>query len=72
MNEPDEEGSMPTSTLDQDDVLRHKDRTTKSSIGLQQWDADEDAQVQGTGGSGTAERAAKIAAGQKKHDEREE
>ena len=60
---------------DQDDVLRHKDRTTKSSIGLQQWDNDDTAEIEGTGGSGTAERAAKISAGQKgqkKQDESEE
>lgn len=61
-----------TEPRDQDDVLRRKDRTTQGSIGLQQWHEDEDAQVQGTGGSGTSERAAKIAAGQRKQAERED
>lgn len=56
--------SSGSSTLDQDDVLRHKDHTTRGSIGLQQWDEDADARPLGTGGSGTAERASKIAAGQ--------
>ena len=50
---------------DQEDVLPHKDHVTKSKIGLQQWGDDPIGGGVGTGGSGTAERAAKIARGQK-------
>ncbi|HVM45821.1 MAG TPA: hypothetical protein VM582_07790 [Candidatus Thermoplasmatota archaeon] len=52
---------------DQDDVLPKKDNVTSSDRGLQIWDDDElVGEGVGTGGSGTAERAAKIARGQKR------
>lgn len=50
---------------DQEDVLPDKDHVTKSRIGLQQWGDEPMGEAVGTGGSGTAERAAKIARGQK-------
>lgn len=50
---------------DQDEVLRRKDRVTRSGIGLQQWGDEPMGEGTGTGGSGTAERAARIAKGQK-------
>ncbi|HUR67923.1 MAG TPA: hypothetical protein VM370_01655 [Candidatus Thermoplasmatota archaeon] len=58
--------------MDQDDVLRKKGGVTSSDRGLQIWGDEElgDDGV-GTGGSGTAERAAKIAHGQKKRPDEE-
>lgn len=64
----------PDDAGEQDAVLRRKDRVTKSGIGLQQWgdpsgsdEAGEEeapAGQSGTAGTGTAERQARIGAGQ--------
>lgn len=43
--------------------------TTKSSLGLQQWGDSPMGDAVGTGGSGTAERAARISRGQTKQAE---
>lgn len=51
---------------DQSDVLPAKGNVTKSGRGLQQWGDAPMGDAIGTGGSGTAERAAKIAEGQRK------
>lgn len=54
---------------DQEDVLPQKDHVTKSPTrGLQQWGDDPMGEGTGTGSSGTAERAAKIARGQKEQN----
>lgn len=50
---------------DQKDVLRAKGDVT-TSHGLQQWGDDPVGEGIGTGGSGTAERAAKLAEGQRR------
>ena len=54
---------------DQEDVLPKKDHVTKSRIGLQQWGDSPMGDAVGTGGSGTAERAARISRGQKEQAE---
>ena len=57
---------------DQKDVLPQKGNVTQSERGLQIWDDDDafgDGVGTGTGGSGTAERAAKIARGQRRGPE---
>lgn len=58
---------------DQEDVLPKKDHVTKSRIGLQLWGDEAFGEGVGTGGSGTAERAARISQGQKERarEERE-
>ena len=59
---------MPTESRDQSDVLAKKDNVIKSDRGLQIWD-DDAFGVAGQGGDasqGTAERAARIARGQRK------
>jgi hypothetical protein len=63
-----EDAPMPENR-DQDDVLSKKDNVTKSDIGLQIWDDDDSFGVASQGGNasqGTAERAARVAEGQKK------
>lgn len=50
---------------DQNDVLPKKGDVTKSKIGLQIWGDEPYGRGVGEGGSGTAERAARIAKGQK-------
>lgn len=50
---------------DQDDVLPRKGDVTRSKIGLQIWGDEPFGRGVGEGGSGTAERAARIAKGQK-------
>jgi hypothetical protein len=52
---------------DQKDVLAKKDNVTRSSIGLQQW-GDEAQDAEGSGGTGTAQRQARIARGQMGRD----
>lgn len=51
---------------DQEEVLPKKGNVTQSERGLQQWsdEAMPDGPTQGTGSSGTAERAARITRGQ--------
>lgn len=68
---------MPTrrKAEEQKDVLPAKGDVTQSDRGLQQWGEGPMGDAIGTAGSGTAERAAKIAAGQRKSmegDERDE
>ncbi len=50
---------------DQKDVLPKKGNVTQSGRGLQQWGESPMGDAVGTGGSGTAERAARIARGQR-------
>ena len=57
---------------DQKDVLPAKGNVTQSDRGLQQWGEAPMGDAIGTAGSGTAERAAKIAAGQRRSVEGEE
>lgn len=60
---------MADEERDQKEVLEKKDNVTRSRIGLQQWGDSPMGEAVGTGGSGTAERAARIARGQKEQAE---
>lgn len=61
-----------TCLVEQDDVLRKKGHTTRSSLGLQQWGDEATPEAGQRGSAGTAERQGRIARGQKEHEEARE